>query len=96
MWISAELIPVLFNFLRWYPPGHGDTYQSFYNSGLLDQFLSKGKEVVFVSNIDNLGATVDLSILWLMIAVKVIYYCMKMKILCKTNIVVSLICLKIF
>lgn len=49
--------------LRWYPPGHGDTYQSFYNSGLLDKFLSKGKEIVFISNIDNLGATVDLSIL---------------------------------
>ena len=48
---------------RWYPPGHGDTYQSFYNSGLLDEFLSKGKEIVFISNIDNLGATVDLSIL---------------------------------
>ncbi|XP_046849455.1 UTP--glucose-1-phosphate uridylyltransferase-like isoform X2 [Xenia sp. Carnegie-2017] len=47
----------------WYPPGHGDTYQSFYNSGLLDQFLSGGKDVVFISNIDNLGATVDLNIL---------------------------------
>ncbi|XP_028417835.1 UTP--glucose-1-phosphate uridylyltransferase-like [Dendronephthya gigantea] len=47
----------------WYPPGHGDTYQSFYNSGLLDQFLSQGKEVVFISNIDNLGATVDIPIL---------------------------------
>lgn len=51
-------------FIRWYPPGHGDTYQSFYNSGLLDQFLSGGKDVVFISNIDNLGATVDLSILF--------------------------------
>lgn len=47
----------------WYPPGHGDTYQSFYNSGLLDKFLSQGKEIVFISNIDNLGATVDLNIL---------------------------------
>ncbi|CAB4033643.1 UTP--glucose-1-phosphate uridylyltransferase-like isoform X2, partial [Paramuricea clavata] len=46
----------------WYPPGHGDTYQSFYNSGLLDKFLSQGKEIVFISNIDNLGATVDLRI----------------------------------
>jgi hypothetical protein len=55
---------MLFLFSRWYPPGHGDTYQSFYNSGLLDEFLSKGKEIVFISNIDNLGATVDLSILY--------------------------------
>ncbi|XP_057315409.1 UTP--glucose-1-phosphate uridylyltransferase-like isoform X1 [Hydractinia symbiolongicarpus] len=47
----------------WYPPGHGDMYQSFYNSGLLSQFIEEGKEYVFSSNIDNLGATVDLSIL---------------------------------
>ncbi|TSK18041.1 UTP--glucose-1-phosphate uridylyltransferase [Bagarius yarrelli] len=47
----------------WYPPGHGDIYASFYNSGLLDQLISDGKEYIFVSNIDNLGATVDLHIL---------------------------------
>ncbi|KAH0521485.1 UTP--glucose-1-phosphate uridylyltransferase [Microtus ochrogaster] len=47
----------------WYPPGHGDIYASFYNSGLLDTFLEEGKEYIFVSNIDNLGATVDLYIL---------------------------------
>ncbi|CAF3733216.1 unnamed protein product [Rotaria socialis] len=47
----------------WYPPGHGDVYQSFYNSGLLDQFIEQGKEYMFLSNIDNLGATVDLHIL---------------------------------
>nr|XP_057920828.1 UTP--glucose-1-phosphate uridylyltransferase-like isoform X1 [Doryrhamphus excisus] len=47
----------------WYPPGHGDLYTSLCNSGLLDKLLSEGKEYVFVSNIDNLGATVDLFIL---------------------------------
>ncbi|CAL9687867.1 unnamed protein product [Knipowitschia caucasica] len=47
----------------WYPPGHGDIYASFYNSGLLDQLIADGKEYIFVSNIDNLGATVDLHIL---------------------------------
>lgn len=47
----------------WYPPGHGDIYASFYNSGLLDQLIEQGKEYIFVSNIDNLGATVDLFIL---------------------------------
>ncbi|CAF3971656.1 unnamed protein product, partial [Rotaria sordida] len=47
----------------WYPPGHGDVYQSFYQSGLLDQFIEQGKEYMFLSNIDNLGATVDLYIL---------------------------------
>lgn len=31
----------VFYFLRrWYPPGHGDFYQSFNNSGLLDKFIS--------------------------------------------------------
>lgn len=44
----------------WYPPGHGDIYRSFYNSGLLDQFIEQGKEYMFLSNIDNLGATIDL------------------------------------
>lgn len=47
----------------WYPPGHGDFYESFYNSGLLEQLINKGKQYCFVSNIDNLGATVDLNIL---------------------------------
>merc|ERR1712025_1086932 len=47
----------------WYPPGHGDFYQSFSNSGLLDELVAAGKKFCFISNIDNLGATVDLSIL---------------------------------
>ena len=47
----------------WYPPGHGDFYQSFFNSGLLDQYIRAGKKYCFISNIDNLGATVDLNIL---------------------------------
>jgi UTP--glucose-1-phosphate uridylyltransferase len=47
----------------WYPPGHGDFYESFQNSGLLSQFIQEGREYLFLSNIDNLGATVDLGIL---------------------------------
>ena len=47
----------------WYPPGHGDFYQAFSNSGLLDEFVAQGKKHCFISNIDNLGATVDLNIL---------------------------------
>ncbi|OMH84409.1 UTP-glucose-1-phosphate uridylyltransferase [Zancudomyces culisetae] len=43
----------------WYPPGHGDLYKSFYNCGMLQQLIDEGKEWVFVSNVDNLGATVD-------------------------------------
>ncbi|XP_029469495.1 UTP--glucose-1-phosphate uridylyltransferase-like isoform X2 [Rhinatrema bivittatum] len=51
------------NAKAWYPPGHGDVYASLYRSGLLQQFLSQGKHFIFISNIDNLGATVDLHIL---------------------------------
>lgn len=47
----------------WYPPGHGDMYRAIYNSGLLDKFIKEGKEYMFCANIDNLGATIDLSIL---------------------------------
>lgn len=47
----------------WYPPGHGDLYESLNNSGLLDMFIKEGKEYMFVSNSDNLGAGVDLNIL---------------------------------
>jgi len=47
----------------WYPPGHGDIYEAFFNSGLLKQLIEQGKEFAFVSNIDNLGATVDMNIL---------------------------------
>ena len=47
----------------WYPPGHGDIYESLHNSGLLKMFIDEGKEYMFVSNSDNLGATVDLNIL---------------------------------
>ena len=48
---------------EWYPPGHGDFYKAFANSGLLDMFISEGKEVCFISNMDNVGATVNLDIL---------------------------------
>ncbi|KAH7096496.1 UTP--glucose-1-phosphate uridylyltransferase [Auriculariales sp. MPI-PUGE-AT-0066] len=48
---------------QWYPPGHGDLFDAMRNSGLLDNLLAAGKEYVFVSNVDNLGADVDLKIL---------------------------------
>jgi UTP--glucose-1-phosphate uridylyltransferase len=52
---------------NWYPPGHGDLYNSLLHSGVLDQLLAEGKEYLFVSNSDNLGAVVDESILQHMI-----------------------------
>ena len=51
----------------WYPPGHGDFYESFRNSGLLKLFLAQGRQYCFISNIDNLGATVDLRVLRLLL-----------------------------
>ena len=47
----------------WYPPGHGDVFESLYNSGILDKLIERGVEIVFLSNADNLGAVVDLRIL---------------------------------
>jgi UDP-N-acetylglucosamine pyrophosphorylase len=49
--------------LEWCPPGHGDIYPSLLGSGLLDQWLQKGKKYLFVSNSDNLGANLDLRVL---------------------------------
>eukprot|EP00824_Muranothrix_gubernata_P000477 TRINITY_DN1053_c0_g1_i2.p1 TRINITY_DN1053_c0_g1~~TRINITY_DN1053_c0_g1_i2.p1 ORF type:complete len:434 (+),score=66.21 TRINITY_DN1053_c0_g1_i2:38-1303(+) len=48
----------------WTPPGHGDFYRSFERSGLLKEMLDEGREFCFVSNVDNLGATVDIDILY--------------------------------
>lgn len=48
---------------EWCPPGHGDLYPAMLGSGALDSLLSKGFKYMFVSNSDNLGATMDLKIL---------------------------------
>lgn len=49
--------------LEWCPPGHGDIYAALQTSGMLQTLLDAGYEYLFVSNSDNLGATLDLSIL---------------------------------
>jgi UTP--glucose-1-phosphate uridylyltransferase len=49
--------------LEWSPPGHGDIYPSLLASGFFEQFLEGGKKFLFVSNSDNLGATLDLRLL---------------------------------
>lgn len=46
-----------------YATGHGDLPDSLRRSGLLDTFVKSGGEVVWITNVDNLGATIDLSIL---------------------------------
>jgi UTP--glucose-1-phosphate uridylyltransferase len=49
--------------LEWCPPGHGDIYAALVTSGTLDELLEAGYEYAFVSNIDNLGAVLDTTIL---------------------------------
>ena len=48
---------------EWCPPGHGDLYPALVGSGTLDKLLEKGFKYMFVSNSDNLGATMDLKLL---------------------------------
>ena len=48
---------------EWCPPGHGDLYAALVGSGSLDALLKDGVKYMFVSNSDNLGATLDLKIL---------------------------------
>lgn len=48
--------------LEWAPPGHADVYPSLYESGLLDDLISNGYEYLFISNVDNLGASLNYNI----------------------------------
>ena len=48
---------------EWCPPGHGDIYACLAGSGWLERLLEGGIRYAFVSNSDNLGATLDPSIL---------------------------------
>jgi len=48
--------------LEWNPPGHADVYPSIYETGLLDQLISLDYEYLFISNIDNLGASLNYNI----------------------------------
>jgi UTP--glucose-1-phosphate uridylyltransferase len=42
-----------------YAPGHGDLFQALRGSGTLDALRDRGVRVVTISNVDNLGARVD-------------------------------------
>lgn len=53
--------------LEWVPPGHGDLYTALSGSGLLAALLEQGYRYAFVSNSDNLGATLEPRILAWMI-----------------------------
>ena len=49
--------------LEWCPPGHGDIYPSLLGSGWLERLRAAGVKYLFVSNSDNLGASLDLNLL---------------------------------
>lgn len=49
--------------MEWCPPGHGDIYPAILGSGLLQHLLDEGFLYLFVSNSDNLGATLDPALL---------------------------------
>lgn len=49
--------------MEWNPAGHGDVYSSLCTSGLLDKLLDQGIYYAFISNSDNLGASIDHSLL---------------------------------
>ncbi|MBT3515697.1 MAG: UTP--glucose-1-phosphate uridylyltransferase [Flavobacteriaceae bacterium] len=51
----------------WYPPGHGDLFSCILENGYLDSLIKEGRECLFISNADNLGAVIDLKILDYMI-----------------------------
>jgi UTP--glucose-1-phosphate uridylyltransferase len=46
-----------------YAPGHGDVVDALRRSGLLRRFREAGGKVVWIANLDNLGATIDPAIL---------------------------------
>lgn len=49
--------------LEWNPPGHGDIYAAIYTSGMLKRLVDQGITYAFISNSDNLGATMDTALL---------------------------------
>lgn len=48
---------------EWNPAGHGDIYTSLVTTGILDTLIEKGLNYAFISNIDNLGATMNSALL---------------------------------
>uniref|UniRef100_A0A0N5ASJ3 UTP--glucose-1-phosphate uridylyltransferase n=1 Tax=Syphacia muris TaxID=451379 RepID=A0A0N5ASJ3_9BILA len=71
-------VPVLFlngcsEAEQWYPPGHGNIFQAMSFCGLLDEMINSGREICFISNIDNTGATTDSRIAKFMLDSKIDY-----------------------
>ena len=55
----SPLTPDKFGDQAYYPPGHGDFYQCIWQQGILQKLIDAGREILFISNADNLGAVVD-------------------------------------
>lgn len=49
--------------LEWNPPGHGDIYSALITSEMMDHLIKNDIEYAFISNCDNLGASMDESLL---------------------------------
>lgn len=47
---------------EWNPPGHGDVFLALHESGWIDHLINDDKDYIFISNSDNIGATIDISI----------------------------------
>lgn len=58
---AKDLTPVTLSDKKeeWCPPGHGDIYLAMHTSGILDRLIETGFEYAFLSNGDNLGATIE-------------------------------------
>ena len=64
--LKSDLTParcVLNPEMEWNPPGHGDVFTALVTSGTLDRLIAEGIIYAFISNVDNLGATIDHSLL---------------------------------
>jgi UTP--glucose-1-phosphate uridylyltransferase len=46
-----------------YAPGHGDLPDALHRAGILERFVASGGELLFMSNVDNLTATLDPAII---------------------------------
>lgn len=55
----SPLTPEKYGDQACYPPGHGDFFRCVWEQGILQKLIEAGKEILFVSNADNLGAVVD-------------------------------------
>ncbi|GMR32725.1 hypothetical protein PMAYCL1PPCAC_02920, partial [Pristionchus mayeri] len=63
---ATTLLPIEEGDESWNPPGHGNIYVALKESGMMDSLLAKGRDIVFVSNIDNTGAELSIEIAGLM------------------------------